>query len=384
MRLLTRGWEFDFFRAVCLIERSLEDGEAVGQRGPVARERVRFRPHIMMGFPPCDVRRVTACRDRDSERPFYRFDVTFMGLYGVSTPLPLHFAVRALRSVDTSPEVYADAVPPPPADRVEVIDGRAEPSPLRDFYDILHHRLISLFYRAWTKYRYDVSFGIPDRDRITNYLYWLVGLDPGVDAETLGLDPLRLLRYAGTLSQHPKSSSTLEGTLNDYWSEKYPVKVDQFVGRWVPLPAEDMNRIGMLNSRLGVDLSVGEQVFDLSGAFNIAVGPVDWQTYVEFLPDGPRHGQTRSLARLFCGDPLQFTIEVKLQGGEVPQTRMTSDSDAGRLGFTSWIRTGDVGDTSITFDESSFRLTRKSAGAGTESHEDMMARRERPDHVRHN
>ena len=53
-RLLSRGWEFDFFSAIWLLERYCvsADRVAVGERGPVGDEAIRFRPHVSVGFPP--------------------------------------------------------------------------------------------------------------------------------------------------------------------------------------------------------------------------------------------------------------------------------------------------------------------------------------------
>ena len=54
---------------------------------------------------------------------------------------------------------------------------------LRDFLDIFNHRMISLFYRAWEKYRFPVAYERGGRrtDRFTGYLLDLIGLGtPGL------------------------------------------------------------------------------------------------------------------------------------------------------------------------------------------------------------
>jgi len=354
-RLSGRGWEFDFFQAVWLLERHRSDRVPLGQRGPVSQEGVRFRPDISVGFPATDVRQVWA-PSIDNEEGRYLVDVTFMGLYGVCTPLPLHYAIDLLRSVSAaSPAAEEPARLPPDADASQSrrsaagITPGADTTPVRDFLDILHHRLVSLFYRAWTKYRYDVSYSLPDRDLITVPLLWFIGCPPHFTEADLGVPPHRLIRYAGALSQHPKTAVGLEGILSDYWNGPH-IRVEQCVGRWVALPAADMNRIGMLNTSLGLDLTVGEQVFDRSGAFNVVVGPVDWETYLSFLPDGERFAQTRSLIRLYNGDPLAFTIEVQLLAAQVKPMGTSSDEHTSRLGFTSWALTGESPETSVIFE----------------------------------
>ena len=351
-RLFTRGWEFDFFQAVWLLDRYAGERVAVGERGPIGREAFRFRPDVQMGFPPADIRRIRECHDHVTDDEYYQVDVTFLGLYGASTPLPLHYAVDILRMVEQAavrPEEQAgpERAPAdrPPADRAEEESGRA---PARDFLDIFHHRLISLFYRSWLKYRYDRAYGMPHRDVVTDYLLWLIGCSPQAEEATLGVSPVRMLRYTGILTQHPRSAASLEGVLSDYWAD-YPLELQQCVGRWVPVPPDDLNCAGVANCRLGVDLTVGEQVYDLSGAFNISLGPVDWEAYTLFLPDGPRFAQTRALVQLYCADPLASRIEVRLRAGEVPEMQLSSDGEGSRLGYTSWARTDELPETSVTF-----------------------------------
>lgn len=349
-RLLNEGWKFDFFRAVWLIERFFSGGGArVGGRGPVAHEALRFRPHVSLGFPPTDLRRVSRLYPVPGEAPVYRFDVTFMGLYGVSTPLPLHYAVDILRSVDPyepetdRPSAESEETPARPA------AAKSDSTPVRDFLDIFHHRVLSFFYRAWTKYRFDMTFGMPGRDDVTDYMLRLIGCPSQLGAQALGVSPVRMIRYAGILTQHPKSAVTLEGMISDYW-EGLPVRVLQAVGRWVTISDADLNKIGVANTSSGVDLTVGSEVYDLSGAFSVSIGPVDWQTYLGFLPDGHAYAETRALVMLHCTDPMAFTFEITLLAGEVPETRLTSGPDAARLGFTSWIRTEELGETTVVFD----------------------------------
>ncbi len=78
---------------------------------------------------------------------------------------------------------------------------------------------------------------------------------------------------------------------------------------------------------------------------------------MSFLPDGPRFAETRSVTALFCADPLSFSVEMKLHAGEIPEMRLTSDEQAGRLGYTSWARTAEIPETSVLFFASSVQPT---------------------------
>jgi len=351
-RIVSRGWTYDFFQAVWLLERADDGHVPTGERGPVAQEGIRFRPDVSMGFPATDIRRIERHEDPLGSGGHYLVEVSFMGLYGVSTPLPVHYAVDVLRSVDEAPATTVgegSTVPSLSRDRTATgSETEVKSEPLRDFLDIFNHRLISLFYRGWLKYRYDRAFTVPKRDAITDYLLWLIGCPRSYDRETLGAEPLELLRYAGVLTQHPRSAATLEGVLFDYWLG-LPVSVQQCTGRWVAIAPADQNRIGALNTRLGEDVTIGEQIYDLSGSFNITLGPMDWSTYLLFLPGEACHDETCSFVRLYCADPLAFTLELSLKENEAPPTRLSSEAAAGRLGYTTWLRTSELPATSVTF-----------------------------------
>ncbi|MHC5108973.1 MAG: type VI secretion system baseplate subunit TssG [Planctomycetota bacterium] len=338
------GCRFNFFKAVWLLERLTEGYEPVGDRGPVGREAFRFRPALSIGFPPTDVRKIIKRVNPEDGRDFYQMEVTFLGLYGVSTPLPLHYAVNILRQVHTA-HVQND----PGAALPTVTTDEHEGTPTRDFLDVFHHRVVSLFYRAWLKYRYHLQYGLKGRDSISDYMRWLIGISPTHDAGDYGVAPTRMIRYAGNLIQRPRSASMLEGILRDYW-QGLAVKVEQCVGRWVSIATQDMNRIGQRNSRLGMDLTIGEEIYDLNGMFNIVIGPVDWVVYQAFLPDGPAFAETRSIVRLFCTDPLSFNLEVVLEADSIPELALGGDEHIGRLGYTSWARTDPIGETSIIID----------------------------------
>jgi type VI secretion system protein ImpH len=344
-RLTAEPWRFDFFQAVWLLERSHGDRTPVGERGPVAREAIRFRPAVSLGFPPTDVRGIARGGGADGVPEFHRVEISFLGLYGVSTPLPLHYAVDVLRAdqgtVAASP-VHAAS----DARRDE--DG-ASSSAVRDFLDLFHHRLISLFYRAWIKYRYNRVFGHPSRDRITDYLCRLIGCPLDSDRAVMGVSPVRMIRYAGTLTHHPRSAAELRGLLEDYW-EFVPARVTQCAGRWITLKPSDLNDVGVRNCTLGEDVILGEQIYDLSGKFVATLGPVDWETYLSFLPDGKRFAETCSLIRLSRGDPLAFDLEVVLRENVVPALSVSSTDAAARLGYTAWVRTGEITETSVTFE----------------------------------
>ena len=101
------------------------------------------------------------------------------------------------------------------------------------FLDLFNHRLISLFYRAWEKYRPFLRARAAARGTAPRrHLFDLIGL---------GLEPLRdrhtfpddaLPYYAGFFAHRHRPAVVLGRPPGDYFG--LPIEVVQFVGQWLP------------------------------------------------------------------------------------------------------------------------------------------------------
>lgn len=340
-RLFEETWEFDFFEAVRLLERWQNRGVTVGHAGPYRSEGIRFRSDPMLSFPASDLgpleiqtagevdpatghapaifRRISGKRPHRGlagREQTYRIPVYFMGLYGSQAPTPIYL---------TELINFSDA---------------ESVSDLVDFLDIFNHRLVSLYYRAGTKYRYPLRFEPGGEDEISTWLLSFVGLGSPVVNPLAGVPADRLLRYVGLLSLRTRPGAALERVLSD-WFDRLPVGVEELILRWVDIPPEQRNRLGSpgANNRLGEDLCVGERLRDLSGKIRIRIGPVGWEEFLRLLPDGEKLRDFSSLARLFVFDSKDYDFKIRILGGEIPEMRLGCDDSAPRLGWTSWLLT---------------------------------------------
>jgi type VI secretion system protein ImpH len=320
-RVLHEPRAFEFFQLLHLIERLIPDRPATGEHGPPAREPVRLRPCLDLVFPSADLDRAD-WRETLAGDGQLRLTTTFFGLYGSDSPLPTHFTEKLLQGVEE--------------------DGR-----VRDFVDLFHHRVLSLFYRVWKKYRYYVVFRPKGDDPISQAVRGLLGIATPDTAERLGVPPVRLFRYAGLFTQRPRSAVGLEGLLQDYFGDT-PVEIEQCVGRWLPIETSDQNRFGAANCTLGENMLLGERIFDRSGKIRLKIGPVGYEQFVQFLPNGTQTAPLRQIVRFYCSDPLEFDVQVTLHGDQVPELALGSARPA-MLGWTSWGKSLPSGDKSVVF-----------------------------------
>lgn len=323
--LLAEAHRFSFFQAVNLIERERSSAARVGGSGPASREVIRFRPDVSMAFAAASLSSVELMERPGAEEAgdeVFRITANFLGLYGPQSPLPNHWSEEILREV-------------------------ADDSTVRDFLDIFHHRAYAFFYRAWSKYRFHAQHRAAGDDAFTQRFLSLIGFGaPEIRAGTR-LPPVRLLKYAGVLLQRTRPADSLERLLSD-WFAGIPVRVVPCCPHWVPLRSTGWNRLGIGPSTLGVDVTLGNRIYDRNTTYKIVVGPVEYETYLRFLPEGEDHETLLALANLFTGRTLRATLEVRLLGAHRPTAALDA-ADAPRLGWSSWLSSESPADTVVSF-----------------------------------
>jgi type VI secretion system protein ImpH len=340
-RLFAEAFGFDFFQAVRLLQRLMPHRVLVGQTGPPAAEVVRFRAMPSLTFPPSAIHEIT--RPATPANP-PAMTVAFLGLTGPSGVLPRHYTELIMR--------------------LERERKGEERRALRDWLDLFNHRLISLFYRAWEKYRFWVgnertASEQEDAAMFTRALYSLIGLGTGglsnrlrVSAVEMGrererllarVEDLTLIYYGGLLAQRKRNAQGLEALLGDYFGTS--VRVQQFIGQWLQLEVENQSRLGIAhgNCALGIDTVAGERVHDVQGKIRIRLGPLTFRRFVSFLPDRspvPEHKAfflLVHLVRLYVGAELDFDVQLLLRGDQVPECQLSDELPGPRLGWNTWL-----------------------------------------------
>jgi type VI secretion system protein ImpH len=310
--LFSEAYRFDFFQAVRLLEQLAGSRTPLGGEGPPAREAVRFLTKLSLAFPPSAIDRIEPPREPDAPP---QMTVAFLGLTGPSGVLP---------------QVYTELL---------LERRRAGDRTLAEFLDMINHRLIALFYRAWEKHHVIVAHERVGDDPFAKYVFALLGL---------GIPPLRnrhsfpdiaLLKYAGIFARRHRSAVVLEALLGDVFG--LPVAVEQFVGRWLALEPSDRSTIGAAgaNNALAVSMVLGARVWDEQGSIRIRLGPLSLAQFQSFLLGGPGFRHLTELVRLFVDAELDFDVRLVLKAGEVPDCRLSSDPARGaRLGRFAWVK----------------------------------------------
>ncbi len=312
-RIVEEGHLFDFFQLIHLMEKLLDRPAPIGRLGPYRNEGVRLRPETSLAFPPSDVYRVEVPGEEEKRREegwAFRVVVSFMGLYGTSSPTPTY-----LSELVGFTDVDAD--------------------PLVDFLDLFNHRLISLYYRAWVRYRYPYRYEPGGKDELSGYLLSFIGLgDPEVRRLT-ALPSQRLISYIGLMAMRTRPPVALKLLVENYFGN-VTADVKELLFRWVPIPPERQNRLGLANVQLGVDCTLGARVPDRAGKIRVQLGPLGYDRFLDFLPDQPSFTDLCALANVWVFERFEYDTEMVVKKDEIPAFRLGTDTPP-RLGWTSWL-----------------------------------------------
>ena len=132
----------------------------------------------------------------------------------------------------------------------------------------------------------------------------------------------------------------LEGILADYFG--LPIGVLQLQGQWLHLdPGEQALMPGGAspkgqNNQLGVNVIVGERVWDVQSKFRLRIGPLTYAQFQRFMPNGDALRPLCQLTRLYVGPEFDFDVQLVLRREEVPGSLVGGKKS--HLGWNTWMR----------------------------------------------
>jgi len=296
----------DFVQVLRLIENAYPALPRIGASLRPRDDAVRFGQDPSLLFQPTMLAQYSGAT-ADARA---RLVVNFFGLTGANGPLPTHLT-----------EYVRDRV------------RNGGDSTLRAFLDIFHHRLLALFYRARAVAEPAISLDRADGDRFSVFVGSLFGLGAPALRERDAIGDFAKLHFAGLLANRARPAAGLVAILRAYF--KLPVRLEQFSGHWMALPADGWSRVGRAEreNRLGTSMVLGKQVWDCQHKFRLVIGPLDYADHQRFLPGGDSLARLLAWVRTYAGLALDWDLRLVLKKEQVPALRL---GDA-RVGWTSWL-----------------------------------------------
>ncbi|WP_224545031.1 type VI secretion system baseplate subunit TssG [Mesorhizobium sp. CA16] len=305
----TLSESFDFFE---LLRRLEQRRGLFGHSGTADREPARLGQHVRLSFSARDVIKFQDATDKAPAR----VTVANLGLLGPEGPMPLHLTRWVLDRL--SQRWFTGAGAEQTSDTTFV-----------DFVNILQHRMIALYYRAWADAHPAVQVERSVGGRVRAMLEAMAGIGlPGTqDSE---LDAVRL-RQAGSLANQVDGAERL--TLFLATAFKVPVEIKEFVAAWITIPVALQSRVGKAYAALGGGATIGPRVFSRQSRIELRVGPLSLDDFKSFLPGERRLALFKKAVRDMIGEALDVDLRIVLARDAVPSPKMGTI----QLGRTSWL-----------------------------------------------
>jgi type VI secretion system protein ImpH len=300
-------YAYGFYRAVRRIECVYKEKPRVGQSLRPKDDPVRFAQPPSLAFPSSNL----AYFKLGEKGLPPRLGENFFGVFGSNGPLPLHITEYAhSRIVNFNDSTFSA------------------------FADVFHHRMISLFYRAWANAQPTVNYDRPDSDQFAKYVGALFGIGMPAFRNQDSLQDRVKLYYSGILAAQTKNAAGLSAMIGDFF--RMNTDIEQFVGHWIDLPKECRLQLGITRETctLGVNAALGRKAWECQQNFRIVLGPLSREQYLKMLPGGESMRHLKDIVRNYVGDELAWDIKLIMKKEDMPSLKL---GITGKLGWTSRI-----------------------------------------------
>jgi len=304
---------FGFYSALRRLECANAEDPRIGRSTRPREDPVRLGQEPSLGFAPSTL----AGFERSRENRRSRLSVRFLGLFGPNGPLPLQLTEYV----------------------IDRIHGHGDFT-LSRFVDLFHHRMISLFYRAWADAEPTVQSDREGNDRFAAYVGALSGAGMSAEGDECAVPTRARLQFAGRMAAPVRNAENLRALLQEYFAA--PVEIEEFVGQWLDLPADCRWRLGEspATSALGRTTITGARVWDCQSKFRVVMGPLDLESFRRLLPGRPGLGRLVEWVRAYVGHEKDWDVKLILREEEVPRFRLDGRSG---LGWTTWLARDGLG-----------------------------------------
>jgi type VI secretion system protein ImpH len=298
---------FDFYYALRRIEAAHPELPLLGSAARPADEPVRVGQEPSLAFAPAALAALEPARNGVPPRLI----IHSFGLFGPNGPLPQHLTEYARDRLRN----FGDAT-------------------FVRFVDMLHQRLILLFYRGWAQQQSVVSLDRPGNDSFSRYVASLVGVGSAQQRHRDAVPDHAKFANASHFVRLTRNAEGLKFALEGFF--RLPVRVVEFCCHWLRLPPAERTRLGHAgrSSALGAGAIAGNSVWDGQSRFRLELGPMSLAQYEQFLPMGNRFAALVAWVRNYVGIELAWEARLVLRKDKVPTARLGA---ASRLGWTSWI-----------------------------------------------
>jgi len=298
-------WRVNFYRFCQLLEQEDPNAPLLGTADKPTADPVRFRPWPGMGFPAGELRTVETDEEHPEQPPTVR--TTFLGMYGVDSPLP----TACLDDIAQRREGYEATTA---------------------FLDIFSHRIITQYYRIWRKYAYPATFEAGGADKTSQCLLGLVGLGIPGTAENIATPVSRFLALLGAMRLPTRNAEGIRQLVSLLAPETTATIISPD-----PVNVQVAQRSGLgKNNRVSLSqrATLGKTGKEACSRILLMLATDHPEEADGWLPGGQLHVDLMVLLRVYLGYRSDVRLRLTVPVSALPEAR---------LGQTRRLRLGRTG-----------------------------------------
>lgn len=302
-------YEYDFFQLMRKLQAAYPDKPRIGKSLRLNQDAVRLRQEVSLAFAPSTIERV----EKDEETGTLNIFNRFFGLWGPNGPMHNELTQYVL-------------------DQARDYDD----STLADFADVFHHRLLSLFFKAWADANKATDYDRPEDAHFPRFINSFFGAGVESFRRRDAIPDRAKTFYSGHLSSATQHKSGLKAILEDFFGIK--TQIQSFVGHWMTLPEDCCHRLGESKSTglLGQNIIIGQKVWDRQLKFRVIMGPMSKEDYKRILPGSKGYQMLKDWVDLYTGQVMLWDLQLILKASEAKPTVL---GKSGQLGWNAWMMT---------------------------------------------
>ncbi len=302
--LAPRLSQANFYRFCQLLEDVSPDRPGLGTTLSPEDDPVRFRPHPGMGFPASEIKGVEWDAVNPALPPTVR--TTFLGLYGVDSPLPTG---------------YLD----------DIAQRREGHEAVEQFLDIFNHRVMTQFYRIWRKYSYPASFAAGGTDNTSQCLLGLIGLGVPGAARQISTPVSRFLALLSTMRLPTRTAegvTALVKLLAPATRAEVRAHYPQRVAVAAPARLGKGNPVSLSQRQV-----LGRSASDANSQLLLIFYTDSHDEAMSWMENGQLHSDLLVLLRVYLGWRCTARLQLRLPRHLLPAARLGRQVQLGRNGI---------------------------------------------------
>lgn len=160
----------------------------------------------------------------------------------------------------------------------------------------------------------------------------------------MGIDASKLLANLGALVNSSRSRDVICRLVSQCFEIK-DVSLDEWVFRYVDIPQDQQNRLGIMSringiglkgrSCLGENFTLGSRIQDRSGKFELQLNNLSRKQFLSFLPNGSNYKILSNFVSFILKDQFAWDLRLKMKPKQVTGIKLGDEKNA-MLGWISF------------------------------------------------